>query len=162
MRRWPDTRTPWPGDRSDLRGSGDQRRERLGSASRIRHDAQGRGTATVRCPDGVVDRPAWTQRAPWRTPWPNSMLLAWRSLFRPTSDRQHDTDGPCDDPDGVRLRRAGTGDYSQQDRVREPKIEDAIRRHLSFGGCLRLTGNLVSNHRKHAEAAIDGPNDATN
>ena len=29
----------------------------------IRHNAQGRGAATVRCPDGLVHRPAWTQRS---------------------------------------------------------------------------------------------------
>jgi Resolvase, N terminal domain len=116
--------------------------------------AQGRGTATVRCPNGLVHRPAWMQRSP-RGECPRRTRCCWRgALFRPTGHRQHDANGTSHDPDGVRVRRAGTADHPQQGSCRSrprasageearcpkvsTKVEDAIRRHLSAGnGILR-------------------------
>ena len=132
-------------------------RQRPGSAASIRHDAQGRGTATVRCPDGVVDRPTGAQRLHVANALLNSMLLG-RPLFRPTGHRQHHADGTCDDPDGVGIRRAGTADHSQQglaglDRVRRkgrssvvPKVSPRSRQpwsNLSAGNGILKVAALV-------------------
>jgi hypothetical protein len=88
--------------------------QRIAITGRIRHDAQRRGTARVRCFDGVVDRPAWTQRAPRRKCPGRTRCCGRGALFRPAGHRQHHARGTRHDPDGVSVRRAGKIDHTQQ------------------------------------------------
>ena len=121
-------------------------------------DAQGRGTATVRCPDGLVNRPAWTQRSP-RRQCPGRTGCCRR---RPLLDQQAiDSTTPMG---RAMIQMASVfGEQERQiirsrvmaglDRVRQqgkklgrpkvsPKIEDAIRRHLSAGhGILKVAAD---------------------
>ena len=99
--------------------------------------------------DGLVDRSTWPERAPRGQCPGRTRCCRHPPVLRPAGNRFLDADGPSHDPDGVGVWRAGKIDAPRQSPCRlgsrppageearppkvSPKVENAIRTHLSAG-----------------------------